>query len=106
MQRKRKRRKAHYTEIDHYQVSPRVSIRPGDVVRFGGRGATYQGSRLPICGKFSVLRVLQTRGGKVFLDVFGLDKTGGFHTVYVDGKPYSRNCIRWYPYKVKKVRET
>lgn len=40
--------------IEEFQASPRVAIRPGNLIRFAGGGPEYHGSRLTLPGKFQV----------------------------------------------------
>lgn len=90
------------SEISSVRLSPRVTIRPGDVVRLSGGGPEYKSQdgsihRYRMPGQYLVKRLYQS-GQRVWVDVSGL---GGCHTVFISGKPYRRACLVHKPYKVK-----
>jgi hypothetical protein len=85
-------------ELESWQLSPRVLIEYGSHVRFVASGENYS---LP--GNFEVRRILG-KGQRVWLEVWGLTRTGGFYTVFVSGRAYERHGVMWRPYGVKRVK--
>ena len=92
-------------QIDSWQLSPRVQIARGSLVRFRGGGPEYKGQRLTLPGTFQVRKVL-ARGKRVWLEVFGLNKTGGTYTVFVQGRAYEREGMMIRPYNVSRMKGT
>lgn len=84
--------------VGEFRPSPRVAIREGSVVRFVGSDVA---GRIP--GTHIVQQILQS-GKRVWLEVYGLDKVGGEHVVFVNGRPYDRHGFRWTPFKVRRAR--
>ena len=52
-------------------------------------------------GLFRVLSIVRKRT-RVWLELFGLDRTFGTWTVFVARSPYERHGQRWKPYRVKR----
>lgn len=98
------------TEIESWQLSPRVIITKGSVIRISGGGPEYkmddgQIHRMTLPGQFTVLRILKKkRSTRRWLEVRGLNKTAGTYIIFVDGRPYSNLGITWKPYRIKRVR--
>ena len=102
-------------EIESFQATTRWTITAGDVVRFAGGGPEFVGDdgerhRLTLPGRWRVKRIL--RSGRTrhrhFLEVSGIDRTGGTYVVLVHGKPY-RSVAGLFikPYRLKRAkRET
>jgi len=90
-------------ELDTYQLSPRVQITRGSTVRFSGGGPEHNGNRMTLPGKFQVRKVLG-RGQRVYLEVYGLDQTGGTYTVFISGRAYKNAGLTWRPYKIRRCK--
>lgn len=88
--------------VPAWQLSKRVEVKPGSIVRLIGSGGTLR-CRLP--GKFRVNAIYRKRT-RVYLEITGIDKTGGTYTVFVQGRPYRRLGVRWKPFRVKRERTT
>jgi hypothetical protein len=86
--------------VESVKISPRVTVRVGDLVRFGGGGNLY---RFP--GQFLVRCVYRCKS-RFWLEVSGVDRVSGCHCLFVMGKPYSRHCVKNRPYKVRLVRSS
>lgn len=97
------------SEVTSWKRSQRVTIRPGDVVRFCGGGPEYKSEdgakhRLKLPGRYKVRAIYQS-GSRYWLEVSGLDRIAGCYVVFVGGKPYRRACLVHKPYKVKTKRK-
>lgn len=88
-----------------YQLSPRVTLVPGDKFRVAG-GPYYRlasGERVPLAarGTFTLLAVEQTARGRVTLLAYGRD---GYAALHVAGRRRSRiPGLVARPYRVKRV---
>lgn len=88
-----------------YQISPRVTLLPGDRFRVTG-GPYYRlasGERVPMAarGVFTLLAVEQTARGRVTLLAYG---TGGYAALHVAGRRRSRvPGLVARPYRVRRV---
>lgn len=88
-----------------YQISPRVTLQPGDRFRVAG-GPYYRlpdGTRVPLAarGVFTLVAVEQGRRGRVCLLAYG---TGGYAVLHVAGRRRSRvPGLVARPYRVKRV---
>ena len=90
-----------------YQLSPRVTLRPGDRFRVSG-GPYYRlatGERVPLAarGVYTLLAVEQGRRGRVQLLAYG---PGGFAVLHVAGRRRSRvPGLVCRPYRVRRAGE-
>ena len=91
--------------MNTYQLSPRVTLRPGD--RFKVTGGPYyrlaSGERVSMAarGTFVLLAVEHGRGGRVQLLGYG---TGGYAVIHVAGRRRSRvPGLVARPYRVRRV---
>jgi hypothetical protein len=88
-----------------YQLSPRVTLQPGDRFRVAG-GPYYRlasGERVPMAarGTFVLLTVERTARGRVTLLAYG---TGGYAVLHVAGRRRSRvPGLVARPYRVRRV---
>lgn len=88
-----------------YQLSPRVTLHPGDRFRVAG-GPYYRlasGERVPMAarGVFVLLTVERTARGRVTLLAYG---TGGYAVLHVAGRRRSRvPGLVARPYRVRRV---
>lgn len=88
-----------------YQLSPRVTLHPGDRFRVTA-GPYYRladGTRVPMAarGTFTLLAVEQTARGRVTLLAYG---TGGYAVLHVAGRRRSRvPGLVARPYRVRRV---
>lgn len=88
-----------------YQISPRVTLVPGDRFRVSG-GPYYRlptGEKVPLAarGTFALVAVEHGRGGRVQLLAYG---TGGFAVLHVAGRRRSRvPGLVARPYRVEKL---
>ncbi len=88
-----------------YQVSPRVTLHPGDRFRVSG-GPYYRledGSRVPLAarGVFTLVAVDRGRRGRVQLLAYG---AGGFAVLHVAGRRRSRvPGLVCRPYRVRRA---
>lgn len=91
--------------MDGYQVSPRVTLHPGDRFRVTA-GPYYRladGTRVPMAarGVFTLLAVEQTARGRVCLLAYG---TGGYAVLHVAGRRRSRvPGLVARPYRVRRA---
>jgi hypothetical protein len=90
-------------EIDGWQLSPRIWIEAGSLIRLSGGPVTSTGAVMSLPGKFLVLRVYG-RGQRVWLEIRGIDKTSGTFIAFVQGRAYERFCVTWKPYKVRRAK--
>lgn len=93
------------TTEPHYQLSPRVTLRPGDTFRVG-RGPYYRladGSRVPLAarGQFRLVEVIR-RGAVVSLLGYGRE---GYALLHVAGRRRSRSVpgLVCRPYAVRRI---
>lgn len=91
--------------MNTYQLSPRVTLRPGD--RFKVTGGPYyrlaSGERVSMAarGTFVLLTVEHGRGGRVQLLGYG---TGGYAVIHVAGRRRSKvPGLVARPYRVRRV---
>jgi hypothetical protein len=91
--------------VNTYQISPRVTLRPGD--RFKVTGGPYyklvSGERVSMAarGTFVLLTVEHGRGGRVQLLGYG---TGGYAVIHVAGRRRSKvPGLVARPYRVQRV---
>lgn len=88
-----------------YQISPRVTLQPGDKFRVAG-GPYYRlpsGERVSMAarGVFVLVTVEQGRGGRVTLLAYGRD---GYAALHVAGRRRSRIAgLVARPYRVRRV---
>lgn len=88
-----------------YQLSPRVTLHPGDKFRVGG-GPYYRlpdGSRVPLAarGLFVLVAVERSARGRVTLLAYGRD---GYAALHVAGRRRSRvPGLVARPYRVRRV---
>jgi hypothetical protein len=88
-----------------YQLSPRVTLHPGDRFRVAG-GPYYRlasGEKIPLAarGIFTLLAVDAGRRGRVQLLAYG---TGGFAVIHVAGRRRSRvPGLVCRPYRVRRA---
>lgn len=88
-----------------YQLSPRVTLHPGDRFRVSG-GPYYRlpsGEKIPLAarGTFALVAVEHGRRGRVCLLAYG---SGGFAVIHVAGRRRSRvPGLVARPYRVKRV---
>lgn len=91
--------------MNQYQLSPRVTLRPGDRFRVSG-GPYYRlasGERVSMAarGTFVLLAVEHGRGGRVQLLGYG---AGGYAVLHVAGRRRSRvPGLVARPYKIRRV---
>lgn len=91
--------------MNEYQLSPRVTLRPGDQFRVTG-GPYYKlasGERVSMAarGTFTLLAVEHGRGGRVQLLGYG---TGGYAVLHVAGRRRSRvPGLVARPYKIRRA---
>ncbi len=101
-----------YKTLDEWRPSPRVAIRPGDLVRFPSGGPIYQHddgtvSRAALRGTFLVERVIKD-STRTYLEVIThVDgQRGAIRLVCVAGRcqrsKFIPNAVN-QPYKVKRV---
>ena len=89
--------------VDEFQLSPRITLKPGDRVRLTGGGGDI-GERLP--GNWRIVSILKRGKRRTYFNVTNYTYhkgKGGLYTVFVDGPPYRRLGIMWRPYGVKRV---
>lgn len=96
-----------------FQISPRVAIRPGDLVRFTSGGPTWidlagEERRTPLRGIWRV-DVVWLRGRRVYLEVTEIQDgmAGASRFVFVHGRAHRTRLfpsILWRPYKVRKAK--
>lgn len=91
--------------MNTYQISPRVTLRPGD--RFKVTGGPYyrltSGEKIPMAarGTFTLLAVEHGRGGRVQLLAYG---PGGYAVLHVAGRRRSRvPGLVARPYKIRRA---
>jgi hypothetical protein len=88
-----------------YQLSPRITLHPGDSFRVAG-GPYYRlpsGEKIPLAarGVFTLLAVDAGRRGRVQLLAYG---AGGFAVIHVAGRRKSRvPGLVCRPYRVRRV---
>lgn len=91
--------------MNTYQLSPRVTLRPGDRFRVSG-GPYYRlasGERVSMAarGTFTLLAVEQTSRGRVQLLAYG---SGGYAVLHVAGRRRSRvPGLVARPYKIRRA---
>ena len=88
-----------------YQISPRVTLRPGDRFRVTAgpyyRLASSERVRMAARGTFTLVAVEQGRRGRVCLLAYG---TGGWAVLHVAGRRRSRvPGLVARPYRVRRV---
>lgn len=91
--------------MNGYQISPRVTLHPGDLFRVSG-GPYYRltsGERVPMAarGTFTLVAIDRGRTGRVQLLAYG---DGGFAVLHVAGRRRSRvPGLVARPYKIRRV---
>lgn len=91
-------------ELPQAQLSPRVTIRPGDRIRARG-GPTYHGARIGAAGIYLVRRLYRI-GQRLFVEGDRLPG-GGTYDLFIAGRPFRSPLVPTIvnkPYRVSKVR--